>query len=218
LIAKASIRASAEAGIAVIGGIEREHIEPVEGTRIERHRNHEMTGRKQSAGVWIHINLYYGNEETASAGVVKNTWIRDKRPKRRAHGAGYRINRRFRPLLKEEIERQGIARTKEVVAAGVIDSDRVVDRFNYEFIAYGETLVRRLEFAVDAVRSGKSQVRLLKLRQPDKTREIAINNGLARGSRNMSGPHARRTVIAVRAWNIETFINLDTLPEEPTGK
>ena len=34
----------------------------------------------------------------------------------------------------------------------------------------------------------------------------------------MSGPHARRTVIAVRSRNIETYINLDILPEEATGK
>ena len=129
-----------------------------------------------------------------------------------------RIKCRFRSLLKEEIERLGIARTKEVVAAGVIDSDRVVDRFNYESIAYSEALIRRFELAIDAVRSGKSQIRLLKLSQADEAREIAADNRVARGSRNMSGPHARRTVIAIRSRNIEIFINLDILPEEPTGK
>ena len=113
LIAKASVRAPAEAGIAVVRGIEREHIETVKGIRIERYRKHEMTGRKQSAGVWIHISLSYGNEEMAGAGIVENTWICDERPKRRADHAGYRINRRFRPLRKKEIERLGIARTKD---------------------------------------------------------------------------------------------------------
>src|SRR5262249_31333585 len=148
------------------------------------------------------------------AGVVENTWIRDERSKWRPDRAGFGINGRFRSLPKKGVERNRIARPKQVVAAGVVNSDRVVDRFNYECIPYREALVWRLKFTIDAVWPGKSQICLLKFAQPKETREVSADNGVARRSRDMSSPHARRTVAAVCSRNIKIFINLETLPEE----
>jgi hypothetical protein len=177
-----------------------------------------MTCRKQCAGVWIHINLYYGYEKVAGAGVVKHTGVGDERSKWRTDRAGLRIKRCFRSLFKEDIERLRTAGPEQVAAARVVNSNRVVDGFDHKSIAHRKALVRRLEFAINAVRSGKRQIRLLKLAQSEKSREIAADDGITRRSRNMSGPYARRAVIAVCTRNIEVFVNLKVHPEKTTGE